>query len=130
MKADGGQVTLTWADVREDYVTLRTSKTGNGRDVPLSAVGRRLIARLKGFDDVLVFGLKSQTLDALFRRVRDRAGLAGLAGFTFHDSRHVAATRLAKKLHVLELCRVFGWKNTTRALTYFNATASDIATRL
>lgn len=118
---------LTWADVREDYVTLRTSKTGKGRDVPLSGVGRRLIARLKGFDDVLVFGLKSQTLDALFRRARDRAGLAG---FTFHDSRHSAATRLAQRLHVLDLCRVFGWSNTSRALTYYNPHASELAKRV
>jgi hypothetical protein len=37
---------------------------------------------------------------------------------------------LAQRLHVLDLCRVFGWKSTTRSLTYYNASASDIAKRM
>ena len=82
---------------------------------------------MRGYDDDLVFGLKSQTLDAMFRKYR---GKAGLSGFTFHDARHTAATRLAQRLHVLELCKVFGWTSTSRALTYFNASASDIAKRI
>ncbi|WP_265306086.1 tyrosine-type recombinase/integrase [Verminephrobacter eiseniae] len=71
---------------------------------------------MRGFDRSLIFGLHSQTLDALLRRARGRAGLSG---FTFHDTRHTAATRLAQRLHVLDLCRVFGWENTSRALTYY-----------
>jgi integrase len=62
-----------------------------------------------------VFGLSPQTLDALFRKYR---ALAGLSGFTFHDARHTAATWMAQKLNVLDLCKVFGWSNTSpRALT-------------
>ena len=78
---------------------------------------------------MLVFGITSQVLDSLFRRHRDRAGLAG---FTFHDARHTAATRLAmsRKVDVLELCRIMGWKNPKQAMTYFNPTASQIAARL
>jgi integrase len=82
---------------------------------------------MRGWHPVEVFGLKPQTLDALFRKLRDAAGLAG---FTFHDTRHTAATMLAQRLDVLDLCKMFGWKNTTRALTYYNPTASDIAKRL
>lgn len=80
-----------------------------------------------GFDPVLVFGVKVNTLDTLFRRARDRAGLSG---FVFHDTRHTAATWLAQKIHILDLCRAFGWSNTTRALTYYNPKASDIAKRI
>ena len=120
---------LRWADVRGDYVVLHagTTKTGKGRNVPLMPTAQRTIERMRGFDDELVFGLKSQSLDALFRKARGRAGLAG---FTFHDARHTAATRLAGRLHILDLCRMFGWRSTTQALTYYNATASDIAARL
>lgn len=118
---------LTWPHVHADHVRLLTSKTGKGRDVPLTATARRLLESLRGFDDVLVFGLQSQTLDALFRRARDRAGLSG---FTFHDTRHTAATRLAQRLHVLDLCRVFGWEKTTRALTYYQPKVSDLAKRM
>lgn len=118
---------IRWADVKADHVRLHVSKTGKGRDVPLSVTARRTIERMKGWDDDLVFGLKTQTLDALFRRARERAGLSG---FTFHDARHSAATRLAQRLHVLDLCRMFGWASTTRALTYYNPAASEIAARL
>ncbi|MGH6628019.1 MAG: tyrosine-type recombinase/integrase [Burkholderiaceae bacterium] len=118
---------LRWDDVHANYCTLRTSKTGKGRDVPLPPGARALIERMRGWDEALVFGLSSQTLDALFRRARDRAGFSG---FTFHDSRHTAATRLAQRLHVLDLCKMFGWANTKRALTYYNPRASEIAARL
>lgn len=120
---------LRWADVHADFVRLRTSKTGKGRDVPLSGYARRQLARMRGFDPVLVFGLAAQSLDANFRKYRARAGLRG---FTFHDARHTAATRLAmsRKVDALQLCRIFGWKNPKQAMTYFNPTASELAALL
>lgn len=121
---------LRWADMRELYGTAHNVKAierGVSRDVPLSPVAQKLVARMRGWDDVLVFGVGAATLDALFRRARVRAGLDG---FTFHDARHSAATRMAGKLHILELCKVFGWKNTSQALTYFNPSAIDIAAKL
>lgn len=120
---------LTWDRVRGDHVRLLETKNGTARDVPLSTVGRRIVARMVGFDAVLVFGITSQTLDALFRKYRDRAGLAG---FTFHDGRHTAATRLALsgKVQALELCAIMGWKNPRQAMVYFNPTASQLAARL
>lgn len=126
----GELCSLRWEDVQADHVRLQAraqgGKTGK-RDVPLTPGAVRAIERMRGFDQELVFGLKTQTLDALFRRARERAGLEG---FTFHDSRHTAATRLAQQLHVLDLCKVFGWKQTTRALTYYNPSASDLAKRM
>ena len=118
---------LTWSDLHADHARLHTSKTGKGRDVPLTATAHKLLRSMLGFDSVLIFGIKTQTLDALFRRARDRAGLAG---FTFHDTRHTAATRLAQRLHVLDLCRVFGWEKTTRALTYYQPRVGDLAKRM
>lgn len=118
---------LRWDDIKADHCRLHTSKTGKGRDVPLTPGARRVIELMRGFDSETVFGLKAQTLDALFRRAREKAGLSG---FTFHDSRHTAATRLAQHLHVLDLCKMFGWSSTTRALTYYNPKASEIAKRL
>lgn len=117
---------LKWVDVHEDYCRLHVTKT-KPRDVPLTHKAMRLVNLMRGFDRNLVFGMDKRTLDALFRRARNNAGLEG---FTFHDARHVAATWMAQKIHVLELCRVFGWSNTTRAMTYFNPSASDIAKRM
>ena len=120
---------LRWDDVHPDFVRLRVSKTGKGRDVPLSGYARRLVARMRGFDPVLVFGLAAPSLDANFRKYRARAGLRG---FTFHDARHTAATRLAmsRRVDALQLCRIFGWKNPKQAMVYFNPTASELAALL
>lgn len=117
---------LEWALVHDGYCTLPVTKT-KPRDVPLTPKAVRLIGKLRGFDPVTVFGVQANTLDTLFRRARDRAGMSG---FTFHDSRHTAATWLAQKLHILDLCKMFGWKGTKQAMTYYNPKASDIAKRI
>lgn len=117
---------LTWGDVTATSLMIRKGKTGK-REVPVTPAVRKALKRLKGWDSERVFGVKTNTLDALFRRARERAGLSG---FTFHDARHTAATRLANRLHVLDLCKVFGWSNTKRALTYYNPSASDLAKRM
>lgn len=116
---------LEWDRVHEDYCRLPVTKT-TPRDVPLTPKAARLIEKMRGFDRRLVFGMDKRTLDALFRRARHNAGLDG---FTFHDARHTAATWMAQKLHVLDLCKAFGWANPKRAMTYYNPTASEIAKR-
>lgn len=116
---------LRWKDVKDGFISV-DGKTGK-RDVPITYKSKRLIDSMLGWDWILVFGLSTQTLDALFRRYRKRAGLDG---FTFHDTRHTAATMLAPRLDVLTLCKMFGWKSTSQALTYYNPTANDIRKRL
>ena len=116
---------LRWTDVGVGYFKV-DGKTGK-RDVPAVPATMRTLELMRGYDDEFVFGLKTQSLDAMFRKYRQRAGLEG---FTFHDSRHTAATRLAQRLHVLDLCKMFGWTNATRALVYYNPKAVDIAQRI
>lgn len=133
---------LTWADVDIDargtgVAKLRTSKTGKGRDVPLTAKAVRLINAAQGWDPVSVFALKPHTLDALFRRAKARSGLE--KAFVFHDARHTAATWMAGRMKsngapaqqaLLDLCKIFGWTKIDRALTYYNPSATDIAARM
>lgn len=123
----GEMCNLTWRHVRENSCYLPITKNGDPREVPLSSKAVRLLAQMRGWDTLLVFGLKSASLDALFRKYRTRAGLEG---FTFHDSRHTAATMIAKKVDVLTLCKIFGWSDTKQALTYYNPKASSIALML
>jgi integrase len=119
---------LTWDRVHSNYVQLTEStKAGKARRVPLSPKARALIDRMKGWDDQTVFGLQAQSLDALFRKARERAKLSG---FTFHDSRHTAATHIAQRLHVLDLCKMFGWTDPKRAMIYYNPSVDDLAARL
>ncbi|MCW8208903.1 site-specific integrase [Verminephrobacter aporrectodeae subsp. tuberculatae] len=116
---------LRWSDVGDGFFAV-DGKTGK-RDVPAVPATMRTLDLMRGHDAVFVFGLRAQSLDAMFRKYRARAALAG---FTFHDARHTAATRLAQRLHVLDLCKMFGWTSTTRALVYYNPRAVEIAQRI
>lgn len=120
---------LRWADVRPSHCVLHRgkTKTGHARNVPLSKIAARNLESMRGYDSEFVFGIGEGTLDVIFRRNRNRAGLSG---FTFHDSRHTAATHIAQKLHVLDLCKMFGWTDPKRAMIYYNPTADQIADRL
>ncbi|MFQ1700804.1 tyrosine-type recombinase/integrase [Loktanella agnita] len=123
----GEIVGLRWDDVDLEarVAHLPITKNGSARNVPLSLEAVRLLEALPQSDPV--FGLDGAQRDALWRKLRDRAGVVGL---TFHDARHLAVTRLAKKLDVLDLARMVGHKNIQMLMRYYNASASDIARRL
>jgi integrase len=101
---------------------LLDTKNGDDRDVPLSRAAVRLFKSWRGWT------VDSASLDTLFRKARKRAGLAG---FTFHDSRAEALTRMSSKLDPFELARVSGHKDMGILLSrYYRKTASEIARKL
>lgn len=102
------------------------NKNGSKRDVPLSARALELLALLPEKGD-LYFSMSSAQLDALFRKGRDAALVGDL---TFHDTRHLAITRLARKLNILELARMVGHKDLKNLQIYYNETAEEIAKKL
>lgn len=95
------------------------SKNNEGRQVPLSL---RAVKVWKGG-----FNLAAGSISELFSRLCEKVEIEGL---TFHDLRHTAATRLAGKLDLLELCKMFGWKDPRHALIYYNKGAAEIAKKL
>lgn len=110
------------ASIRELHgriAKLVDSKNGEARDVPLSA------RAVKAFGDG--FQITAGSISALFARRCEELEIAGL---TFHDLRHTAATTLARKLTLFELCKMFGWKDPRHALRYYNERAETIAKKL
>lgn len=120
----GELTSMRWEQVHDRHVHLPTTKSNRPRDVPLSNKAIKLLNRMQGWDEDLVFGVKAASLDALFRKYRQRAGLEG---FTWHDTRHTAATMLSKKVTVLDLCKIFGWTDPKMAMIYYNPHASSLA---
>jgi integrase len=119
---------LTGADIKGRTATLARTKNGTKRHVPLSARASALLALLpKRAETEPVFGLTSASLDALFRKARTARLIEGM---TFHDTRHEAITRLAKKLNVLDLARMVGHRDLKMLQIYYNETADEIASRL
>jgi len=115
-------------DINGAVARLPNTKNGQVRNVPLSKEALRIIEQLpkiNGSDSV--FYLKTTTVDVLFRKIKDRAGINDLH---FHDTRHEAIKRLARKLEVLDLARMVGHKDLKQLMVYYNATASEISSRL
>lgn len=76
----------------------------------------------------LFFTIDSGSLDALFRRTKNRLKITGLH---FHDSRAEALTRLARRVDVLTLSKISGHTD-LRMLSevYYRESAEDIAARI
>jgi integrase len=104
-------------EVSGRVAVLADTKNGERREVPLSDKALELW-------NLGPFKLDSKRLDVHWRNLCKAAGIEGLH---FHDLRHLSATRLSKKLNVLQMCRMFGWKDPRHALIYFNETAEDVA---
>jgi len=105
---------------------LPKTKNGASRNVPLSKRALAILDLLPETKDAL-FNMSAAQLDGTFRKGRNRSGVQGL---TFHDTRHEAITRLAKKLDVLELARMVGHKDLKMLLIYYNETAANLAGKL
>jgi len=124
-------LSLDTVQLEKRYVRLLKTKNGDSRNVPLSKRATQLLdviiksAQEQKRDDLFV--VSAANADVLFRRVRDRLGLENLH---FHDTRHEAITRLARKLDVLDLARMTGHRDPRSLMVYYNATASEVAARL
>jgi integrase len=107
------------------YVHLDKTKNGDSRDVPLSKEAVRLFGLLVPYQGRM-FQLTSASLDALFRKARDAAGLDDLH---FHDTRREATTRLSKRLEVMELAAMTGHRDLKTLLKVYYAPEPGVAAR-
>lgn len=105
------------------FVHLEMTKNGDERDVPLSKEAIRLFRLVpQGFR------ISKASLDVLFRRARDRAGLHDLH---FHDTRREAVTRLSKKLDPMELAKMTGHRDLNLLMrVYYAQDAGEAARKL
>lgn len=118
---------LRWKDIKGRVAHLDDTKNGHERDVPLTKEALRLLSMLpRGSDDAaLIFQLKSATLDALFRRAKEKLQIVDLH---FHDARREALTRLSAKVDGLTLAKISGHRDTRILLnTYYAPKMEDVA---
>ncbi|WP_414451261.1 tyrosine-type recombinase/integrase [Burkholderia sp. 22PA0099] len=126
---------LTWPNMhlQARYVHLPRTKNGDSRDVPLSRRAVELLERLPSVEgEARCFPVKQGSADALWRKVRNRLAktMPSIGTLHFHDSRHEATTRLAKKLHVLALAKMIGHRDIQSLMIYYDETAAELAARL
>ena len=126
---------LTWANVHLEkrFVHLPMTKNGDARDVPLSTRAVGFLKRLPRIDgEARCFPVKQARIDYLWRSNRRRLAktMPHIGDLKFHDSRHEATTRLAKKLHVLALAKMIGHRDLQSLMIYYDETAAELAARL
>lgn len=127
----GEILALSWADIslERSFLAVGGGKTvAAKRHVPLTTEAVRILHQLRALNaGDPVFQIRAATLDALFRKFKDKAGITDLH---FHDTRHEGITRLAQKLDVLALARTIGHRDLKQLLVYYNESAEDMAKRL
>lgn len=106
---------------------LCDTKNGFPRNVPLSERALELIAMLPPNDKGTLWSLDGVQMSSMFKKYRDKCQIEDL---TFHDTRHEAITRLAKKLKVLDLARMTGHRDLNMLQIYYNESADAIAEQL
>lgn len=142
-----------WIEGPVIHLPKEATKTATRRDVALNSDAMRLLnlarqCRPKDDDSARIFcSLSNGNRDALFRKVRDRAGLGPVLdshgnvikeGLNFHDGRATFATWAASpdpktgapRLDVLALARQTGHKNLKMLQRYYRESAENIAKRL
>lgn len=124
----GELVNLMWSEVhqKQKYLEVSDSKNNDGREVPLSAAAIKLLKTLPT-DDEFVFPVVSDSLGGMFRR---GCGALGIKGLTFHDTRHEATSRLAKKLDIMALAKMIGHRDLRSLMIYYNPTPEELAENL
>lgn len=114
---------LTDTNINGRVAHLPQTKNGFPRDVPLSTRAVSLWESLPGDG----FELTTAQVDSNFRKAKRRADCDDVH---FHDTRHLAVTRLSKKLDVLALARMTGHKDLRQLQAYYNEKAEELALRL
>jgi integrase len=121
---------LRWSDINFDKRTahIPLTKNGESRTVPLSSEAISILKELPRNIDGVVFPIKHANLSAHFIKARTKAQVKD---FHFHDLRHMAITRMAKKLpNVIELSAVSGHKSLAMLKRYYHPDPVLLANKL
>lgn len=124
----GEILSLTWDCVDLQRGTAKVDGKTGPRTIPLSPTCISLLRTLPHSLDGRVFPVTVEALKQAYERAVARAGIQD---FTFHDLRHDALTRLAKKgLSILELRAISGHTSANMLQRYVSIDAGDLAEKL
>ena len=130
----------SWIDGRVLTIPLEVTKTQQPRRIPLSTRAAEILQLVeKAGEKPKIFGLGISTREALWNRLRNKAGLGEIRdeeghvikeGLRFHDGRATFCTRAAKKISVLDLARITGHRDLKMLMKYYRPTAEELVEKL
>ncbi len=127
----GEILSLEWRaiNLRDRTATLKDTKNGEPRAVPLSSTAIRVLKeQTRGIGTGKVFGI---TPGRLRREWEAARAAAGIPDVRLHDMRHEGTSRLFEKgLNVMEAASVTGHKTLSMLKRYTHLNPTDIAKKL
>ena len=126
----GELLRLQWTDInlQKRTATLWETKNEERRIVPLSSKALEVLLFMPRSLCGAIFPLKAAAQEKAFKEAVKRAGINDLR---FHDLRHSAITRMAKKLpNLIELASVSGHKSLRMLQRYYHPDPLELATKL
>ena len=126
----GEILSLRWCDVdlEQRLLTLRETKTGRPRTLPLTGRAAAMLRAQEGRHPEKVFPDSANALRLAWQRLIKRSKIKGL---TFHDLRHEAVSRLFEKgLSMPEVALISGHRDPRMLFRYTHLKASDLVKKL
>lgn len=131
---------LNWSniDLQKRFAKLEDTKNGSTRVVPFSTKTVQLLKSLPRNINGNVFNMASDSITQAFERAVTRAkknsesnDKSFLSDLRFHDLRHEATSRLAKKVpNIIELASITGHKDVQMLKRYYHIDVSELAIKL
>lgn len=129
-----------WIVGRVLTLPAEVTKTQQPRRIPLSLRAVEILRLVAAAgNSPQIFGLATSTREALWNKIRNKAGLGEVrdaAGHVikealrFHDGRATFCTRAAKKISVMDLARITGHRDLKMLMKYYRPTAEELADKL
>jgi len=126
----GELMSLLWVNVNFEkcLIFLPLTKNGYSRYVPLSNRAIEILKALSTKDNERVFPFNKGTVSSMFLEAIKRANLEDVH---FHDLRHMAITRISKKItNVFELAMISGHRSLSMLQRYTHINPEDLVSKL
>lgn len=141
------QIEEAWIEDKVIHLPASATKTQTKRDVAIGKDAMRILNLVRQARGASLFSMSAHLRDALFRKLRERAGLGAVKdskgnvireALHFHDGRATFATWAASpdprtgvpRLDVMALARQTGHRDLKMLMRYYRQTAVQIAERL
>lgn len=118
----GELLSLKWDQIRQGFIYLDKTKTGEGRQIPVSDALDRLFKQIRARDQLkseYVFTYHGHRVKEIKTAFRAAVRRAGIDDFKFHDLRHTFASQvLIKGGSLKDVQELLGHKSMSMTLRY------------
>ena len=118
---------LTWDKIKDGFLHLVDTKTGDDRFVPIFDEVEKILAKRKKMGLEKPFPLSIHAVEHAWRMVRKKLGMEQEKDFVMHSLRHTCITRLLKRKIGIEVVqKIVGHKDIRMTQRYNHPTKDDL----